>query len=343
MIRISFIIIFSISFFALEAQNATDLPGWVTDIPKSNAKKIYTLGISDTKMEEGDAYRLAFLRAKAMLTLFHNSQIKQVADLYESQKEQGAELNAQTLDKLSKFYSKYVVDSAQIEVLKQIYTEDQEVILLVREIVPSIDTAKCKDTIIVEGSSYMNEYKIDESSKLVKSFELGVLEITCKTKDSLKLFYECADENNVDFTIKSTFMDSIFTSFSTMHEYKNTTSNEINSTEYLGSSNLKKGLWKAYIDAVLQNMISLTNIMASKTKNASDAYKNDGNTESISKDEHLFRNISSNQLSLVLRGIEISKNTLWVKMTAVSFVKSELQQKTEKILDLLKKPLYKLK
>lgn len=334
-----FLCLTSIAF----SQVPTDLPGWVTNIPKTNNKKIYAIGISDPKMEKKDAYRLALLRAKAMLSLFHNSNIKQVVDLYESQKEQGAEMNAQKLEKLSKIYSKYVVDSAQIEIVKKIYTVDQEAIVLIKETVPKLDTARYKDTIIVESNTFMQEFKIDEASKSVKNFILGTFEIDGRTKDTLKFYYECADENNIDFTITATFMDSVFTNFNTMHEYRNTTESEVNAAEFLGYSNLKKGLWKAYFDAVLQNMIALTNIMATKTKNAADAYKNDGTNDYASKDEHLYRNISNNSISVALKDIVISKNIFWVKMVTVSFDKTEFQQKTEKVLGILKKPLEKLK
>lgn len=334
-----FIFLSSVAF----SQVATDLPGWVTSIPKTNNKKVYALGISDPKMEEKEAYRLAILRAKTMLALFHSSNIKQVIDLYESQKEQGAEMNAQKLEKLSKIYSKYIVDSAQIEVVKRTYTVDQEAIVLIKETIPKLDTAKFKDTIIVESNTFMQEFKIDEASKSVKNFIIGALEIDGKNKDTLKFYYECADENNIDFTINATFMDTVFTTFNTMHEYKSTTNTEVNGTEFLGYSNLKKGLWKAYFDAVLQNMIAITNIMSTKTKNAGDAYKNDGTTDYTSKDEHLYRNISSNTLSVALRDIAISKNIFWVKMAAVSFDKTEFQQKTERVLGILKKPLEKLK
>lgn len=329
--------------FSAWAQPATDLPGWVTNIPKSNARKIYALGVSDTKMEEKDAYRLALLRAKAMLSLFHSAGIRQVVDLYESRKDQGAELNTQKLEKLSKVFSKYIVDSAQVEVVKKVYTVDQEAIVLIRENIPQVDTAKCRDTIFVESNSFLQEFKIDEASKFVKSFELGAFQVNCKQKDTLKFFYNCTDENNIDYSVTATFMDSVFTSFSTMHEYKSTTNSEIDPAEYLGFSNMKKGLWKAYFDAVMQNMISITNIMSSKTKNASDAYQNESNTGSASKDEHLFRNISNNSISVTLRDMQVFNNTLWVKMSVVSVDKSEFRQKSDKVLNLLKKPLAKFK
>ncbi|MBI5218047.1 MAG: hypothetical protein HY958_03860 [Bacteroidia bacterium] len=345
---ISFIFICTcISSFA---QNATDVPGWFTNIPKSNNKKIYAIGISDPKMEEADAYKLAILRAKAMLALFRKSTVQQVVDLYESQKEEGNIQNSQKLEKLSKIFSTYAVDSAQIEIVEKEYNKDMEALVLIREVVPKLDTAKFKDTVKVECNSFMQEFKIDEASKSVTNYIQGALEIKGKTRDSLKCYFECVDENNVDFSVVTTFMDSVYCTHSTMHEYKNSTDKEINPSDYFGYSHTKKGLWKAYLDAVLQNMIALSDIMKFKTKNAADNYGNETNKDFEAKDENLTRNISCNTLSVALKEIAINQNKLWLKMAAVSYEKTEFKKKTEKtclpvgkVITNLKKPLDKLK
>ena len=325
------------------AQVPTNLPGWVTSIPKSNAKKIYSIGISDPKMDEEQAYQLALLRAKAMLAIFHQCTVQQAIDLYKSDRQDGVNIYTEKLEKLSKIYSKYILDTTRIEIVNKKYTSDMEAIVLIREVMTRPDTCKFKDTIKVESVSFLQEIRIDEASKSASNFSMAAIEVKGKTGDSFKFYFDCVDENNVDVSIASTFQDTIEANTSTMQEYKNSTERNIDPAKYGGYSNMKKGIWKAYLDAVLQNIISTSNMLTSKNKTAADLYKSDTNSNyDNSKDENLNRNVSSNTLSVSLKAIEISKNKIWVDLKMEDYSKTPLQQKTDKIMTTMKKPLNKI-
>ncbi|HBX49845.1 MAG: hypothetical protein A2275_06860 [Bacteroidetes bacterium RIFOXYA12_FULL_35_11] len=341
--NIIFVIVFIIASFSVYAQIPTNLPGWVTSIPKSNAKRIYSIGISDPKMEEGQAYQLALLRAKAMLAVFHQCTVQQAIDLYKSDKQDGVNIYTEKLEKLSKIYSKYIIDTTRLEIVNKKYTSDMEAIVLIREVLTTPDTCKFKDTLKVECISFLQEFRIDEASKSASNFSMAAIDVKGRTGDSLKFYFDCVDENNVDVSIASTFQDTIESSTSTMQEYENSTERVIDLAKYGGYSNMKKGIWKAYLDAVLQNIISASNMMISKNKTATDLYKSDTNSNyDNSKDENLNRNVSSNTLSVSLKSVEISKNKIWVDLKMEDYSKTPLKQKTDKIMNTMKKPLNKI-
>ena len=311
MIKKYFILILIIHLFTGAYSQYGKLPHWVKNIPKSSRSVIYAVGISDTKLNEKKAYEQATNRAKIIVSLLKDATVMQSKDYFTVSRN---DMSCQKMERLAKIVSTNIFDTLSISVVKKEYNLHQEAIVLIKYTLDDNSISKT-DSVKVYCDSYLQEVGIGNGFDFIRSFKMNS-SIKSKT-DSITLKYDCYDNNNeVSFTVE--YCDSAYKMPGTVYEYRNTKNkSDISNVDYQGVSSLKKGLWKAYLDDILQGILNNSNLTESKTKNSADLYSNESNNYK-DKNEKLSREISSNHLSFNIRNIDIVDNKLLLNLNLVS-------------------------
>lgn len=284
------------------------LPKWASNIPKSSKSAVYAIGISDTKLDEQTAYKQAIFRAKIILSMLNNAKAMQSKDYFTISRN---DMSCQKMQRLGKIESSSLFDTINVTIVKKEYNKFNEAIVLIKQSIID-ENAQIIDSLQVLCDSYLQETGIGNGFDFIRSFKLD--SYIKSNSDSTKFLYECYDNNN-EIRYSVTYNDTTYNTPGTVYEYNNTKDqSDIQTTDYQGVSDLKKGLWKAYIDVVIQSILSHSDLVGSTSKKSGDNYVND-ETSTTGKDEKLSREISSNNLSFYIRNIDIVDNKMMLNLS----------------------------
>ena len=279
------------------------LPEWFFTFPDLNANCIYSIGVSDPGMEEEEAFKLAMLRAKCFTSLLLNAEISNVIDNYS---------NNQQSEKTEKFTTKFVnyfrisaqgtFDKEKFEVVNQYFTSFNEAIVVLKYAVND-STTDVSDSLKVVLDVYQAERQKYNKFEMEEKYETsGIL----SSNGSDESFYYSFQSLNNLFEITSSYNEKKlhfpyfhFRYQGQMQDHSVTMNNSI-------SSKLNYGLWKAFLEVFLQNILLLSQPNAVKIEKVGDDY--------TSKNQNFTREVFESEPAVKLVNIFISNNQLFVEL-----------------------------
>lgn len=282
----------------------TELPDWLFNFPKATDSEIYAIGVSDPGMKQDTAKLLAILRAKAVCSFLVNSNVNGLADYYSSEKDlNSGVLNSSVYKEFNEFISFINIDDDNFNVLKEVYTKNQEYIVLVKlnikEKPKNLSTSiKC----LADISRYYTNRNSKYSSTVRMEIMIGEQESNSK------------ENNYTDYIVKninnSVKIISIFSyrnqvSSSNLMTYMSSDSVVENSEKKDVSCTLQHGLWHALFTVIFGSIEE--NILES------DAEIYSFGMQHSEVKQNLNRVLSDKCVSFRLKQFYINHNTLFLK------------------------------
>ena len=302
-------VLFAISSFA----QYYETPDWFFNIPQGKENKLYSIGISDARMNDSLAHDLAVCRALQMGVIFREVEISYASDYFETDTEKHRTyIVRETYQEMGGFQAHAIIESFK-EVEFEINNNGEAIVLL--------------EIKFAETTSKQNEYQVnveyfrqDFESSNTRSLE-SIRFINISSKGYLPNFPNIKNVNyratNVNGTIVSETSgnDSMINQAGYFYHYSNTLSNDFNFTVFQTNADLKKGLWYAYTESVLTSMIKLSKNTGSKMLTVDDDFLEvESNNELENKNESLSRQVSKNTMFFVLQHLGIHNNQMYVSL-----------------------------
>jgi len=248
-----------------------DLPDWLFKLPTSNQNTIYSIGISDPGMEEEKAFKLADLRAKAIIASLTHSKVTFIIDSYSNEKIAGDKDEFTTrYENLFSILSALSTSSSNFETVNQHYTSFGEAIVLVkynRKI-----SKNNTDNIQLEISSYEVERQKFNKFELEEKFELTASIYSALSEDKEgRCYYSFHSLNNL-FEISSKYQEENYQFPYYSFKYQGQSADSLPLHETSINNKLNYGLWKAYIETLVQKIFDLSLASAVVIKRVGDDY-----------------------------------------------------------------------
>ncbi len=268
------------------------LPGWMLNPPKATNDNLYIIGISDPGMDSTTAIELAVLRAKTIIALLNNSNIKNVTDYYSN-------IQSQTHKNMFEYYSQifasYNVGNETI--IKKFYTKYNEAIVLIN--IPANDTTLfAKDSITLNCELYKMDMNMEYGTQYEAMFNINTKKYN---DDTCSNSHYVLTEVNGNNDVLTEYLNNKITIPNYYFNYKFSEND---------SSNIQlkadTGLWKEYIKSILLKILNLSQINSVKIKTLAEDYS--------SIYEKMTREISNNNLQFNIDAIQITNNKLDVKL-----------------------------
>lgn len=280
------------------------LPAWLSTIPASNTHSIYTIGISDPGMEVHEAMRLAILRAKIIMALLLKAELSSITDNYTKENE---------ISNSSHFVTKYVnyyrllasTKSApeQFQVANQYITSFGETIVLMKYS-PSVAIGNVVDSLMLKIDLYVAERQLKNRFEFEEKCEMYGLSKQNKNTGEINIFYYFYNAVNQFYEIVSRFNGNEIDFPQNLFRYQMLgNSNQVE--EYNAFSyKLTYGLWKAYLESILQFYTTATIKSDQEISQLDDQY--------LSSSQNISREIVETDHTFALQGLRISNNRLSV-------------------------------
>ncbi|MBE9467174.1 MAG: hypothetical protein IMY72_02490 [Bacteroidetes bacterium] len=268
------------------------IPLWLFDEPKQTKNFIDVVGISDPGMDSADATELAIIRAKSIVALLNNSNIRNVTDYYSNLKSYASE---NMFEYYSQIHASFKVGKDSI--VNSFYTKYNEAIVRIR--IPLLETNTTNyDFITFDCKLYKMDMNMEYGSQYEAMYEID------------------ANKYNVDTCISSHYiLTEVNSNTDILAEYQN---NKISIPNYYfnykilisdSASNqlmADNGLWKEYIKSILLKVLNLSQINSVKLKTVAEDYS--------SIYEKMMREISNNNLQFNVDNIQVIDNKLNVEL-----------------------------
>ncbi|MCK5822771.1 MAG: hypothetical protein KAG95_02130 [Bacteroidales bacterium] len=268
------------------------IPSWLLNVPKPTKDFIYALGMSDPGMDTVDATELASIRAKSIVALLNNSNIRTVTDFYSN-------LKSNANENMFEYYSQ-ILASCKVgndSIINSFYTKYNEAIVLLRIPLNEKKTANY-DFISFDCKLYKMDMNMEYATQYEAMFEIDANKYNQDT--CLNSHYILTEvNNNVD--ILAEYMDNKISIPNYYFNYKISVSD---SSNQLIADN---GLWKEYIKSILFKVLNLSQINSVKIKTMAENYS--------PIYEKMTREVSNNNLQFNIDNIQIIDNKLKVDLS----------------------------
>lgn len=279
------------------------LPDWLMEIPKAYGDVIYAIGISDPGMPEKEAVELATLRAKIISALLFNPEISSISDNFLNEVKQSSGDHFVTkYANYYRIYSSLIAGPEQFQIVNQHFTSFGESVVLI-QYMPSISTINAVDSLMVKIDIYQaerqqkNKFEFEEKCEVYglskRNIEKEEIDIFYYFYRSINLFYEIVSRYNGE---NIPFPENIFRYQSLLPE-KFSGDNQV-------SYKLTNGLWKAYLQSIIQTYSQSFTNLELEVSQIGDNY--------TSKAQNLSRDRTKANPSLRLFGLHVHNNRLSV-------------------------------
>jgi hypothetical protein len=279
------------------------LPGWLFSIPESDLNQVYSIGISDPGMPEDKALEQACLRAKAVTTLLLHPKVTGITDNYSGEKlTQGADKFTTKYENLYRIASKKGLSTGKFEQQEYSITSFGEAIVLLKY--NSTDLQNHIDSIEAIAEVYQVERQKNNVFETEEKINFGV-QHRC-TGDSLPkkyLNYSIHTLNNlleINSEIDGKPVPFPYFNF----RYVGNCDSLSFSMENNISTKLNYGLWKTYVEILIQKILFLSQSYSVSIKQVGDNYTT-GN-------KNLSREIAEADPSFAITGLRITNNYLFL-------------------------------
>jgi len=279
------------------------LPDWFFQMPKSDQQTKYAIGISDPGMLEDDAFKLAELRAKSILSLLLQPVVTGITDNFSNER-----INANSDEFTTKYVnyfrilSKLSVHQENFEIVERFFTSFNEAIVLLKynksatltDVTDSINVVV--DVYQAERQKY-NKFEMEEKYEITGKFINDTFaENFSYSFQALNNLFEITSNFNKK-ELKFPYMNFRYQGQNQGHSF------EFNSA---GGNKLNYGLWKSFMETILQEIVIMSQSGSVAIKQVGDDF--------ISKNQNLSRELSEASLLFKINSIEINSNRLSVKM-----------------------------
>lgn len=235
------------------AVHPVQLPAWLSGIPDSHENCIYAIGISDPGMTFDDAVELATLRAKVIAALLHKPKVSSVTDHYSN------EINKGSADK---FLTKYVnyyqlfaalpIEQENFQLIEQHFNSFDEAIVLLKY-TPELTSNTRADSILLKIDIYQAERQQSNRFEFEEKYEMYGLSKQSNSDEDIDIFYYFFRSVNQFYEIVSRFNGVELDFPQNLFRYQSLNNTESTVGENSISYKLTNGLWKAYLQSLLQS------------------------------------------------------------------------------------------
>lgn len=278
------------------------LPEWLTSIPVSTNKSVYAIGISDPGMDEMQANLLAVLRAKTVIALLVSPKISSLTDNYS--KEQKTKRTDQFTTKYVNYYrilASLNGNPEQFEVVEKYTSSFGEVIVLMKY-TPDILTKSVIDSLMFKIDYYQAERQLKNKFEFEEKCEVYGLSKQNNGSEEIDLFYYYFRAVNQFSEIVSRFNGEELGFPQTIFRYQSLMSTSADKQSFILSYKLNYGLWKAFVDSLIQKITSETINPDVSMQRLGDNYS--------SSSQDLSREVSESDPVFRIQGIQVSNNRL---------------------------------
>jgi len=282
------------------------LPDIFSNIPSSNSKTIYAIGISDPGMEKYLAIDLAIIRAKMVAAFMVFPEVGILTDNYSN--EELANQSTEYASRYSDFFqllSKLEVDSNSFQVQKIEFTSFDEAVVLLSYIEPN---DKKEDYFIAEANVFQNERQKQVRFDAEGKFDMNGVE---KHGDSItsSTSYIVTTLNNtseIQSVIDNVHLDFRYNNY----RYTADSANKSNNESYPTGTKLTYGLWKAFAEHFLNKICQYSQNTTINVKQVDDNYNAGKQT--------LSRELVRSQIKFQLSDVIVFNNRLSVNIDSVN-------------------------
>lgn len=287
------------------------LPDWTIEIPNSQEGCIYAIGISDPGMQFDKALELASLRAKAITALLYKPKISSITDHYSNEMQKSSS---------DKFITKYVnyyqifgalsVAQDDFQLVEKNYNSFKEAIVLLKY-TPKQSGKTKTDSVLLKIDIYQAERQQSNRFEFEEKCEMyGLLKRINEEEDvdisyyffrSINRFYEVVSRFN---GVELKFPQNLF-------RYQSLSTAESGAWENNISYKLTNGLWKAYLQSIIQ-----TYTLSFEDPDIDVAQLGDNYTQS---NQNLSREFVTTAPNFRFKGLQINNNRLSVILKKVDF------------------------
>ena len=280
------------------------LADWLSNLPDSDESTYYAIGISDPGMIEKDAVKLATLRAKIILALLLQPNISCITDNYSNTG------NGTSSDHfITKYVNYYRIQSSlnggseQFQVINHFITSFGEAVVLIKydmsiPIIDIVDSLMLKVDVYQAERQQRNRFEFEEKCEVY-----GLSKQNNPTEDidifyyfyrSVNQYYEIVSRYN---GVTLNFPQSIFRYQSLVGANTLSAANEV-------SYKLTNGLWKAYIQSLIQSYSQNLVVPDVEIGQVSDNYS--------FTSQNLSRELVTTAPAYKIKGIRVNNNRLSV-------------------------------
>ncbi|MEZ5195868.1 MAG: hypothetical protein R2764_05585 [Bacteroidales bacterium] len=237
-------------------------------------------------------------------TAFSDSKITFIIDNYSNEK---------AVENSDDFYTRYenlfsirsaaVSDESNFELINQHFTSFNEAIVLIKFTIRESNSA---DSLLLTISSYEAERQKLNRFELVDKFELNSIEHDSSNAGSINAMYYSFQSLNNLFEIKSVNngKDYLFPYLNFRYQGLNDSSDKQFESGF--STKLNYGLWKAYIETLVQNIFMLSQVYSVKVSQVADDY--------TAQNQHFTREVSEANLSFKINSLQVSGNRISIEV-----------------------------
>ncbi|MCD4664529.1 MAG: hypothetical protein K8R68_04595 [Bacteroidales bacterium] len=280
------------------------LPKWLFELPASNQNIMYSVGISDPGMTKEEALLLAELRAKTIISLLIYPKVSSLIDNFSNENSnQQADEFVTKYENLFNVLSSMASSKNNFNTVRQYFTSFNEAVVLL-EFINVQKFEGVVDSIKLEVDAYQVERQKYNSFEMEEKIEInGSLKSNGDSISFNDYSYITQSLNNL-FEIKSLYNSKNIKFPQLYFRYQGQEDKQVGEFESSGSKKLNYGLWKAYIESLLQNIFILSQPFSGEIQQVGDSYS--------SKTQSLSREISKANPSFKINSININNNQLSV-------------------------------
>jgi hypothetical protein len=279
----------------------SSLPSWFFAIPESDQNQIYSIGISDPGMQEDKALEQAWLRAKALTIMMLHPKVTGITDNYSGEKlSEGSDKFTTKYENLYRIASKKGLSAEKFEQQEYSYTSFGEAIVLLKYCTAnrqiSVDSIEAIAEVYQVERQKNNVFETEEKTNLGVYFSYfgdtlpdKHFNYSIHTLNNLLEISSEIDGNQVPFPYFN--FRYIGESDSMSFSLEN---NIINKLNY--------GLWKTYLEILIQKILFLSQSYSVSIKQVGDNY--------TAGNKNLSREIAEADPSFTITGLRIANNYL---------------------------------
>ncbi len=281
------------------------LPDWFFSPIDFDNEHIFVAGISDPGLDSTVALMQATLRAKALLAILYNSEIKNITDDYTN--EHKGDKNAWKFTTYSQIKSKLNYSGSLFRIVKKAYTGFGEAIILAAFPVNLPIETTLTDSLLINTEIFLCEKGLGDDINLYSFYSLEGRNYQ-QPGDEPDLFESQLHKTGKSIEISSSINDETFElEYGRFKYFFDKETNYISETEEFSFSktDMRNGLWPAFLTCFLRQ-IELSEKYTTEIKNMGDLY--------TGKFEHLTREVSKNNLGFRIDKIFIKDNDLYLRL-----------------------------
>lgn len=293
------------------AVHPVQLPDWIIDIPDAQSNSIYAIGISDPGMQSDEAIELAILRAKALIALLYKPRISSITDYYSNE-----------IQKISadKFITKYVnyfllfgalsVAQDDFQLVEQDINSFKEALVLLKYS-PNQSGKPKTDSVLLKIDIYQAERQQNNQFEFEEKCEMYGLSKRNNNENDVDISYYFYRSNKQLHEVVSRFNGVELEFPQNLFRYQSLNTTESGPVENSISHKLSNGLWKAYLQSLIQSYT-----LSFEDPDIEIAQLGDNYTHS---NQNLSRELVTISPSIRINGLQINNNRLSVILKKVDF------------------------